>query len=161
MSNLDFPALRVLNRLEHSLEVQVPFLQNSQPKLKISPLVVSRLSLELCLYTGRQLAVAIRELSRPVLVVASTDMTHYESRESASRKDKQALAQILALDPETLYQTVMGMNISMCGVIPTTIALAAARELGARGCELVCYSDSGAVSGDIDQVVGYAGLLIS
>ena len=149
------------HRQEHSLEVQVPFLQIRQPGLKLSPLVVSRLSLELCLYTGHQLATAVRELARPVLIVASTDMTHYESRESASRKDKQALANIQEIDPEALYNTVLGMNISMCGVIPTTIALAAASELGARECELVCYSDSGETSGDIDQVVGYAGLVIS
>ena len=149
------------HRAEHSLEVQVPFLQMRQPNLKLSPLVVSHLSLELCLYTGRQLAVAIKKLARPVLIIASSDMTHYESRESASRKDKQALARILELDPEALYQTVMAKNISMCGVIPATIALTAAKELGASACELVSYSDSGETSGDLEQVVGYAGLLIS
>ena len=149
------------HRAEHSLEVQVPFLQIRQPNLKISPLVVSRLSLELCLYTGRQLAAAIKELARPVLIVASSDMTHYESRESAFRKDKQALTSILELDPEALYRTVMEMGISMCGVIPATIALAAARDLGAGACKLVSYSDSGETSGDLEQVVGYAGLLIS
>jgi AmmeMemoRadiSam system protein B len=146
---------------EHSLEVQVPFLQNRQPDLKLSPLVVSRLSLELCLYSGNQLAAAIKQLQRPVLIVASTDMTHYESREQASRKDRHALANVLDLDPEGLYRTVMEMNISMCGVIPTTIALSAAKELGANKCELINYSDSGETSGDIDHVVGYAGLVIS
>jgi AmmeMemoRadiSam system protein B len=160
-SNDNIESDAAAHRAEHSLEVQVPFLQMRQPNLKLSPLVVSRLSLELCLYTGRQLAAAIKELARPVLIIASSDMTHYESRESASRKDKQALSKILELDPEALYQTVMENGISMCGVIPTTIALAAARDLGASECQLVSYSDSGETSGDLEQVVGYAGLLIS
>jgi AmmeMemoRadiSam system protein B len=149
------------HRFEHSLEVQVPFLQARQPLLKIAPIVVARLSLPDCLATGRTLAQAIKGLGRPVLLVASTDMTHYESRASATSKDHLALARITALDPQGLYETVRDRNITMCGIIPTTIVLAAALALGAVKAELVRYTDSGETSGDLTQVVGYAGLVIS
>ncbi len=145
---------------EHSLEVQVPFLQYLQEKLKIVPIVVSHVSYSVCQEAAMDLAAAIREFTAPVLIVASTDMTHYESRRSASSKDRLALERVLAMDPEGLYETVVGNRISMCGIMPTTIALLAAMELGAREAELVRYTDSGAVSGDTNQVVGYAGLII-
>lgn len=149
------------HRFEHSLEVQVPFLQLRQPNLKITPIVVSHISLETCLTTGLALAKAIKESGRPVLIVASTDMTHYESRESATAKDHLALARITALDPQGLYETVISNGITMCGIMPTTIALTAAQALGASKAELIRYTDSGETSGDLDQVVGYAGLVVS
>lgn len=147
--------------LEHSLEVQVPFLQQVQQQLRIVPIVVSHIPYELCRTVGRDVAAAIREHRQPVLIVASTDMSHYESRQQAAKKDRLAIERILALDPQGLYATVLGSRISMCGVIPTTIALLAALELGATQAELVRYTDSGETSGDISQVVGYAGLIIS
>jgi len=94
-------------------------------------------------------------------MLASTDMSHYESREEASHKDQMALEHILAMDAQGLYSTVVGQRISMCGIIPTTIALLAAQELGATKAVLVRYTDSGEASGDTSQVVGYAGLFIS
>lgn len=148
------------HRYEHSLEVQVPFLQYLQENLKIVPIVVSHVSFDICQEAALDLAAAIREFSGPVLIVASTDMTHYESRASAGSKDRLALERILAMDPRGLYETVIGNRISMCGIIPTTITLLAAMELGARQAELVRYTDSGEVSGDTTQVVGYAGLII-
>nr|WP_321466950.1 AmmeMemoRadiSam system protein B [uncultured Desulfobulbus sp.] len=146
---------------EHSLEVQVPFLQLVQPGVNIVPLVVSSLSFEDCQQVARDLAVAIGSLRRPVLILASTDMSHYESRQSASHKDSLAIERILAMDAQGLYTTVLGQRISMCGIMPTTIALLAAQELGATRAELVRYTDSGEASGDTSQVVGYAGLIIS
>jgi len=147
--------------LEHSLEVQVPFLQQVQPRLRIVPLVVSHIPYDLCRTVARDLAAAIRAQRQAVLIVASTDMSHYESRQQAAKKDRLAIERILALDPQGLYATVLGSRISMCGVIPTTIALLAALELGATRAELVRYTDSGEASGDTSQVVGYAGLIIS
>ena len=145
---------------EHSLEVQVPFLQYLQPNLSIVPIVVSHVSYEDCQRAARDLVLAIQAYNKPVLLVASTDMTHYEPRASASAKDSLALERILALDPKGLYTTVLGNRISMCGVMPTTIMLLAALELGASQAELVRYTDSGEVSGDTAQVVGYAGVVI-
>ena len=145
---------------EHSLEVQVPLLQVLQPRLSIVPLVVGHIPYDRCRQAARDLATAIRAYEEPVLMVASTDMTHYEPRASARVKDHQALDHILALDPAGLYETVVTNRISMCGIMPTTITLLAALELGARQAHLVRYTDSGEVSGDVDQVVGYAGLVI-
>ncbi len=149
------------HRLEHSLEVQVPFLQQVQPGLMIVPLVVAQTPYDHCRTVARDLAEAIRGHGRPVLIVASTDMSHYETRQEASQKDSMAIERMLALDPQGLYATVLGHRISMCGVIPTTIALLTALELGASRAELVRYTDSGEASGDTSQVVGYAGLIIS
>lgn len=146
---------------EHSLEVQVPFLQYRNSGVTIVPIVVSHVPYQVCVEAAIDLASAIREHSRPVLLVASTDMTHYESRAAASRKDHLALERIKALDPKGLYETVLGNRISMCGVMPTTIVLLAAKELGAKQARLVRYTDSGEASGDTSQVVGYAGLIIS
>ncbi|HHD56933.1 MAG TPA: AmmeMemoRadiSam system protein B [Desulfobulbaceae bacterium] len=148
------------HQYEHSLEVQVPFLQYFQDRLSIVPIVVSHISYEQCRQAARDIARAVKAFADPVLLVASTDMTHYESREDASAKDHLALGYILALDPQGLYNTVVTNRISMCGIIATTITLLAAMELGAEYAELVRYTDSGEASGDTDQVVGYAGLVI-
>ncbi|MFC1512819.1 AmmeMemoRadiSam system protein B [Thermodesulfobacteriota bacterium] len=149
------------HRFEHSLEVEVPFLQHGQQHLTLSPLVISHLPLEACLQLGQALAAAIHQYNKPVLIVASSDMTHYESRDEASRKDRLAMAQVEKLDPDGLYSTVLGQGITMCGIMPATIALAAAVALGAKQSRLVHYTDSGATSGDTDHVVGYAGFVIS
>jgi len=146
---------------EHSLEVQVPFLQYFQENLKIVPIVVSHVPYDVCRQAAHDLATAIVDFHEPVLMVASTDMTHYESRQSANKKDHMALERIQALDPQGLYETVIHNQISMCGIIPTTIILLAAMELGATRAELVRYTDSGEASGDTAQVVGYAGLVVS
>jgi AmmeMemoRadiSam system protein B len=87
-------------------------------------------------------------------------MTHYLSREQASKQDRLALGHILELDPAGLYDTVLSHRISMCGIIPTTITLLTVVELGAKQAELVRYTDSGETSGDTEQVVGYAGVVI-
>jgi hypothetical protein len=124
-------------------------------------MVVSHVPYATCVAVGHGLAEAITSFAKPVLMVASTDMTHYESRESASSKDSLALECIKELDPEGLYNTVVGNRISMCGIMPTTVALVAALQLGATKAELVRYTDSGEASGDTSQVVGYAGLVIT
>lgn len=148
------------HQYEHSLEVQVPILQCLREDLLLTPICLSMLSFDQCQQLGQDIAGAITGCAEPVLMVASTDMTHYESAEQAEAKDSQAIERILALDPQGLYNTVTSMHISMCGVLPTTVALVAALALGATAAELVAYTNSGAVTGDFREVVGYAGLLI-
>ena len=148
------------HRFEHSLEVQIPFLQMLQKNLSIVPLVISHVPFSHCLAAGKAIAAAIKKYRKPVLLVASTDMTHYEPRVSASRKDHLALEHVKKLDPQGLYDTVLGQKISMCGIMPTTIVLIAALELGANQAQLIRYTDSGEASGDTDHVVGYAGLVV-
>ena len=145
------------HRGEHSLEVQIPFLQFHNPHVTIVPITISYVTLEQCLRAGELLAQTINEYEGPVLMVVSTDMTHYEPRRSAAAKDRLAMAQIEKMAPQGLFNTVLGNNISMCGIIPTTIALVASRQLGARKAKLVRYTDSGERSHDLDRVVGYAG----
>lgn len=151
----------IAHRGEHSLEVQVPFLQYFQKNLTIVPIVVSHVSLDTCRQAATDLAAAIKDFNEPVLLVASTDMSHYEPRNMATRKDHLAIERVTALDPAGLYETVRDNRISMCGVMPTTVTLLTALELGASKAELVRYTDSGEASGDTSQVVGYAGFVIS
>lgn len=151
------------HEMEHSLEVQVPFVQALRNDFLLTPLVLGQLSLKECLTLGDDLASAILDFKNSaddVLMVASTDMTHYESAESAKVKDMDAIEKILNLDPDGLYDTVRGRGISMCGVIPVTVMLKAAMGLGAKRVELVDYKTSGDTSGDYSSVVGYAGLIV-
>ncbi len=150
----------VAHRYEHSLEVQVPFLQHLLPEVRIAPICISRLSLDELLQMGEGLASAVASCAVRPLIVASSDMTHFESGAVAHHKDFLAIEKILALDPEGLYDTVRSNCISMCGVIPTVVMLQALNCLGASEAELVAYSNSGDVTGDQSDVVGYAGVRI-
>jgi hypothetical protein len=108
---------------------------------------------------GNALAAAVREVGRTTVLVASTDMSHYVPRSVATAKDRKALDAICALDPAGLSRLVREEGIGMCGVQPTAAMLVAARALGASSVELVQYTDSGVVTGDLDEVVAYAGLI--
>jgi AmmeMemoRadiSam system protein B len=146
--------------MEHSLEVQVPFLQFLRPDVKIVPISLSRLTFAACREVGRALVKGIEDFGQDVLMVASTDMTHYESQASAKAKDQLAIDRILELDAPGLYDTVVQHRISMCGFIPTAITLDACKSAGAGKSELIRYATSGEVSGDYGQVVGYAGFIV-
>lgn len=150
----------IAHRNEHSLEAQLPFLQHLQKKLRIVPVSISRLLLPQCRQAGMDLAQAVRNHAKPVLLVVSTDMSRHEPRAVASEKDQLALGDILSIDPTGLYRTVLTKRIGMSGVVPVTIALFAALELGAERAELIRCTDSGYVSGDSQRVVGYAGLAV-
>jgi len=145
--------------LEHSLEVEVPFLYTRNPRVRIVPISIGHLSPESCATLGRDLATAIEAHDGRVLVVCSTDMNHYESAEIGGRKDALAMDRIEAFDPAGLYRVVQQERISMCGVIPTCVGLHLARELGATRMERIAYAHSGMVTGDHQAVVGYAGFL--
>jgi AmmeMemoRadiSam system protein B len=150
----------VAHRFEHSLEVQLPFLQFLSPQSSIVPVCISRMPLEMLLQLGDGLARAMSSCTSAPLIVASSDMTHYESGKIAREKDFLALDKVLALDPEGLYEVVHEHSISMCGVLPTVVMLQAALALGAENAELIAYSNSGDVTGDQSEVVGYAGVRI-
>jgi len=145
---------------EHSIEVQLPFLQYLGKDFKFVPLCLSHLDLETCRDIGKAIAKAIKEGEKKVVVIASSDLTHYEPQEEANRKDKIALDAVIKLDPEELISKVDELRISMCGVIPAAIMLMASKELGATKGELVKYMTSGDVIGDYRQVVGYGGVLV-
>ena len=145
---------------EHSIEVQLPFLQYLKSDFSFVPIVLSHTWYSNCEIMGNALAKAIQKFGKPTLIIASSDMTHYEPHETAKAKDNMAIEQILALDAAGLYETVHSKNITMCGIIPATVMLIATKSLGAKKAELVSYATSGDISGDYSQVVGYAGIII-
>lgn len=148
--------------MEHSLEVQLPFIQVLAREFQIVPIVFKSLDLGACQNIGTSIARAVRWASPlSITLLASTDFTHYQPQKVAEEQDRLAIDRILALDAEGLYQTVQRHRISMCGVIPTVIALYACRQLGASRADLVRYMTSGDASGDYQQVVGYAGIIIT
>ncbi len=149
------------HQFEHSIEVQLPFLQYFKPDIKFVPIILSHAEGDTFKETGRQIAGAIKELNRDALIIASSDMTHYESHESAKKKDGRAIEAILDLNEDELLDRVKELNITMCGYGPAVSLISAARELGAKGAELVRYQTSGDTSGDYASVVGYAGIIIT
>lgn len=158
-----FPALQedpAAHRAEHAAEVELPFLQIRQRDLRFVPIAVGTGQIEALEQLGLALAEAISASTEAVLVVASSDMNHYESDAVTRAKDHQAIERILTLDPHGLYDVVKQQAISMCGYGPAVAMLIAARKLGARSAELVKYATSGDVSGDRNMVVGYAGIVV-
>jgi len=146
---------------EHSIEVQLPFLQYCLPSVKIVPIVISRGDLEIYNEIGSAIAKALKTTKKNCLIVASSDMTHYESYDKAKKKDDLAIEAILNLDAQELLERIEKFNITMCGYGPTAIMLCAAKELGAKRARLIRYKTSGEVTGDYSSVVGYAGILVA
>jgi AmmeMemoRadiSam system protein B len=158
------PLLRedeVAHGREHSLEVQLPFLQTLAANFRFVPVVLATDRYGAMEELGRAVAKVVKAQREPVLVIASSDMNHYESEAITRTKDERAIARILALDARGLYDTVRSEGITMCGYAATVAMLVAARELGATGATLVRHATSGEITGDLDEVVGYAGIVIS
>lgn len=158
------PGLRedpVAHEREHSLEVQIPFLQRLRPDFQFVPVVLAADRYPVLEELGHAVAkVVAAHPAEHILVIASTDMNHYENDAITRAKDERAIARILGLDPRGLYDTVRGAGITMCGYAATTAMLVAMRDLGAKDAELVRYATSGDATGDREEVVGYAGLII-
>lgn len=147
---------------EHSLEVQVPFIQYLKGDISFVPISIASFATYDDLEDlGKAISGAIRESGQDVLIVASSDMSHYVSQEVARKKDFLAIDKILGLDARGLYEVVRKENISMCGFQPTTATIIASKELEAKKAELIKYQTSGDVSGDYLRVVGYAGIRIT
>jgi AmmeMemoRadiSam system protein B len=145
---------------EHSLEVQLPFLQYLKGNVSFLPICIREFRYPLLQELAHALSEIIRSSSRKTLLIASSDMTHYESGESANKKDQLAIKQIETLNARGLYDTVHQFDISMCGYLPVTVAILAANELGATRGTLLKYANSGDITRDYSQVVGYAGMRI-
>lgn len=158
-----FPSLRedsAAHRSEHAIEVQLPFLQMLQPKLTFLPIAVGTSEFSVLHELGEKLAEVISGQPDKILIIASSDMNHYESDAITRVKDHKAIDRVLALDARGLWDVVMNEDISMCGFGPSVALLTAARKLGAGSATLVKYATSGDVSGDRDMVVGYAGIIV-
>src|SRR5882762_1362503 len=158
-----FPALQedsAAHRAEHAIEVQLPFLQALRAELKIIPIAVGTSDFSVLRGLGEALADVIADQDNKILIIASSDMNHYESDAITRVKDHKAIERVLAMDARGLWEVVMNEDISMCGFGPTTVMLTAAKLLGATSATLVKYATSGDVSGDYESVVGYAGIIV-
>ena len=159
----EFPALSedsAAHRSEHSIEVELPLLQVCRPDVKLVPIAIGTGHLVLLEQLGEAIAQALKDGRKSALIVASSDMNHYEDDATTRTKDRKAIDKILALDAPGLYETVMNESISMCGFGPAVAMLTAARRLGAQKAELAQYATSADVSGDHKVTVGYAGIII-
>jgi hypothetical protein len=146
---------------EHSLEVQLPFLQRSVGEFKFVPIAIAAGGYSGLESLGHGIAQAVRASAAAAMVIASSDMNHYEPDGVTRVKDRKAIEKILALDAPGLYDVVRRADISMCGYAPTIAMLTAAKDLGAQCAELIKYATSADTSGDRDAVVGYAGIVVS
>jgi len=145
---------------EHSLEAQLPFLQVTRPDVRLVPLIINYDDPGPASIIGSAIARAVKDFEDEVLLVASSDMTHYKSRAIASELDRLAIERVENLDPVGLLKVTREKGITMCGRAPVATMLVAARELGASEARLVDYSDSGDAFGDTNSVVGYAGIVV-
>ncbi len=151
---------RTAHVFEHSAEVQVPFIQKISPGARIVPITIQFGNAPELAEVADAIASAILKKRHYAVIVASSDMTHYESRSAAGRKDRMAIEKVLELDAEGLLETVEKQRITMCGYVPSAIMLMSAKKMGATKAELVKYTDSGEATGDTSQVVGYAGIIV-
>jgi AmmeMemoRadiSam system protein B len=148
------------HRAEHAAEVQLPFLQARRPDCTFVPIALGTGQFDVLETLGEAMAEVVGAQDERVLIIASSDMNHYESDQVTRVKDHKAIERILALDPRGLFDVVMNEDISMCGFGPTVVMLTAGKRLGASSAELIKYATSGDVSGDREMVVGYAGVLV-
>ncbi|MBI2341048.1 MAG: AmmeMemoRadiSam system protein B [Deltaproteobacteria bacterium] len=146
---------------EHSLEVQIPFVQYLKKDFAFVPVTIGHVPYPLCKEFGEAIARIVAKEKDTILIIASSDMNHYEEHNRTLEKDQWAIDEILKKDPKGLYETVHDKDISMCGIIPTTVMLIACNQLGTKKAELVDHKTSGDVSGDYSGVVGYAGVIVS
>ena len=148
------------HKFEHSLEVQLPFLYYLRTDVRFVPVAIGTGGYATLERLGQAIAQTLEEMKEDILVIASSDMNHYESDELTRNKDRKAIDKILDLDPRGLYQVIKSESISMCGYGPTIAMLCGTAASGSAQAELVKYATSGDVSGDRREVVGYAGIVI-
>ncbi|MDD5454611.1 MAG: AmmeMemoRadiSam system protein B [Candidatus Ratteibacteria bacterium] len=145
---------------EHSIEVQLPFLQYLNPEISFVPICFAGGDYSSYEDIAAAISNTIKNADEKILMVASSDMSHYESQDVASQKDREAIDAILELDEKLLLKRIGDFNISMCGYVPVTVMLIACKKLGAKTAELVKYQTSGDVIGGYSEVVGYAGMIV-
>jgi MEMO1 family protein len=151
----------VAHSREHSLEVELPFLQVLAPGFSFVPVAVGTIRFDELREMGEGIARALRNTPEDVLIVTSSDMNHYEDDSVTRDKDKKAIDCLLGFNPKGLYDVCREEHISMCGLGPAVTMLTAIKQLGASTAELVRYATSGDINGNRDEVVGYAGMIFS
>lgn len=145
---------------EHAIEVHLPFIQKTAPVAKIVPICVKSAGFQVLKEAADAITRSVEKRAKEVIIIASSDMTHYECRDVVKAKDNKAIQKILGLDAKGLIEVVEKNNITMCGYVPAAIMLMCVQAIGARKAKLLKYADSGDVTGEIFSVVGYAGIVI-
>ncbi len=148
------------HKYEHSLEVQLPFLQYRFKDLKIVPICMGMQDEETAMEVGQEIAEAMHQVDKKVVIIASSDFTHYRPDKVARENDKYYIESILSMDIPNFYQRLQKRNASVCGYGPIATMLAATKNLGAKKVTLLNYSTSGDTTGDVSAVVGYAGIIV-
>ena len=146
---------------EHSLEVQLPFLQRLCGQFTFVPIAIGTADYTSLEFLGRALAQAVELSTEPPLIIASSDMNHYEPDGITRKKDEKAIEKMLQLDPAGLWEVIRREDISMCGYGPAVAMLVAAKDMGAERGKLIKYATSADAGGERDAVVGYAGIIVS
>jgi AmmeMemoRadiSam system protein B len=146
---------------EHSLEVQLPFLQRTLGDFTFVPICLGAHRYDVAEQIGRAIAEVIKQERDPIAILASSDLNHYEDQPTTLRKDQLAIEQVVARNPRELWHVVDEYDVSMCGFIPTTTMLIAANELGAGDARLIKHATSGDINGDYSHVVGYASISVA
>jgi MEMO1 family protein len=144
---------------EHSLEVQLPFLQVLAPGFTFVPVALGTVRFEDLVRVGEGIARVLATAQEEVLLLTTSDLNHYEDDATTRVKDAKAIERLLAMDARELFDTCRNEKISMCGLGPAVAMLTALRALGTKHAELVRYATSADVSGDRTAVVGYAGMI--
>jgi len=146
---------------EHSIEVQVPFLQYINPKIKIVPICLGKMNLEEIIELGKEIAETVKKHSdKYIVIIGSSDFSHYVPHEVAKEKDMLAIKEILKLSEKSFLEIVFRERISVCGYNPIAVTINACKNLGAEKAELIDYMTSGDVIKDYSSVVGYGGIVI-
>ncbi len=147
------------HQYEHSIEVQLPFIQYIfGNNIKFVPICMTRQDIDTDIEIAKSICSSV--VDKNILIVASSDFTHYEPQEYAENVDKQAINAILEFNPKKLYDMIYHQNLTMCGPGPITVMLNVCKILGAKKAELLKYATSGDITGMYDQVVGYASIII-
>jgi len=144
---------------EHSLEVQLPFLQVLAPGFAFVPVALGTIRFEEVVSVGKAIGNVLAQLNEEILLLTTSDLNHYEDDATTRVKDQKAIERMLALDARGLYDVCRNEEISMCGLGPAVAMLTALTVLGAKHAEMIAYATSADVSGDTSTVVGYTGMI--
>jgi MEMO1 family protein len=151
----------VAHQFEHSLETQLPFLQYLRKNFLIVTICLKKVDYSICKKLSKGIVNALEQTEKSALIIASSDMSHFESHKVAGEKDKKAIIKIENRDAQGLDETARQEQISMCGVNPVTVMLLCSEKMGTQKAELIENKTSGEVNGDKSRVVGYAGVIVT
>lgn len=155
-----FTYIKDIDEPEHSLEVQIPFIQFMKPGLKLVPVVVGSTDIKICRKLGETIADALKTLNKNYAIIISTDLSHYYPYNKAVKMDGDFISALKSFDEDRIAETVFSGRCEACGIGPLLTGIIACRNLGASKTQIVKYANSGDTAGSKDEVVGYVSAVI-